>query len=501
MAQNLAATGSIRRTLNGLTQHWFKFAQNLSQALLTPIAILPIAGLMMGVAGSLSGALPPLLFSLLSNVGNFVFAMMPLLFAVAIAVGFCRDQGAAAISAVFGYGVFTAGLGVLVADQQLPGVQTLGVNTLDTGIAGGMILGGVSCFAMYLSQFVKLPMVLSFFEGRRSAPLLMLPLALAVAWCFSLVWPSLAHHIQQFSDWAVYQKTQWAFALYGVVERLLLPLGLHHIWNAPFFLEFGQYAANGEVVRGEIARYLAGDPQAGNLAGGYLIKMWGLPAAAFAMWQCADGNTRQRVAGIMLSAAATSWLTGVTEPIEFAFLFVAPLLYLLHALLCGLAYLVCVLLGVHYGISFSQGALDLVLMWHNSANASWFFILGPLTAVLYYVIFRSAILIFNLKTPGRMTQQPAQYTPAPMASPPVAGEMPQLLINALGGADNIHSLGACMTRLRLNVLDPLLVDKPQLLSMGAKAVIVVGSGVQVVFGTKAEAMRQQMQQCLDRGTC
>lgn len=498
MARNLAATGHLRQSLNWLNTHWFKFAQNLSQALLAPIAILPAAGLMIGLAGSLSSAMPPLLSSLLSNVGQFVFAIMPLLFAVAIAVGFCREQGAAAISAVFGYGVFTAGLGVLVADKQLPAMMLLGSNTLDTGIAGGMVLGAATCLALYLSQFVKLPVVLSFFEGRRSAPLLMLPLALLLAWLFSYVWPPLAHYIEQFSDWAVYQKPQWAFALYGTVERLLLPLGLHHIWNAPFFLEFGQYFANGEVVRGEIARYLAGDPQAGNLAGGYLIKMWGLPAAALAMWRCADKSERNRVAGIMLSAAATSWLTGVTEPIEFAFLFVAPVLYLLHALLCGFAYLICVMLGVHYGISFSQGALDLVLMWHNSANAGWLLILGPLTAVLYYGIFSTAIMVFNLKTPGRL--EPLKDAGSALRQPLATddSDTPQRLISALGGAANIHYLGACMTRLRLNVIDPLLVDKSRLLALGAKGVIVMGLGVQVVFGTKAEAMRQIMQRHLDQ---
>ncbi|QUN04889.1 PTS transporter subunit EIIC [Shewanella yunxiaonensis] len=498
MAEKVATTGRLSQSANWLNKHWFKFAQNLSQALLTPIAILPAAGLMIGLAGTLSTAMPPLLFELLSNVGNFIFAMMPLLFAVAIAVGFCREQGAAAISAVFGYGVFTAGLGVLVSDKHLPGNMILGINTLDTGIAGGMVLGGLTCLAVYLSRFVKLPSVLSFFEGRRSGPLLMLPLALLMAWVFSYLWPPLAHYIQLFSDWAVYQKPQWAFALYGTVERLLLPLGLHHIWNAPFFLEFGQYSANGEIVRGEIARYLAGDPQAGNLAGGYLIKMWGLPAAAFAMWRCADKTERNRVAGIMLSAAATSWFTGVTEPIEFAFLFVAPVLYLLHALLCGLAYLICVLLNIHYGVSFSQGALDLVLMWHNASNAGWFLILGPLTAVLYYTIFSTAIVIFNLKTPGRMEPDELHKSMFTLGIGESA-DTSRLIIHALGGAANIHTLGACMTRLRLNVVDPLRVDKSQLLALGAKGVIVMGQGVQVVFGTKAEAMRRIMQQHLDSG--
>ncbi|KFZ37189.1 PTS glucose-specific subunit IIBC [Shewanella mangrovi] len=480
----------MRKSLTWWSTQWFKFAQNLSQTLLAPIAILPAAGVMLGLASSLQDYLPLEFAELLRNVGNFAFLIMPMLFAVAITTGFCKEPGTAALTSVFGYGVFTSSMTVLTGQQiDLQSTAILDNQMLDTGIAGGMVMGLMSCLAMYLSQFVRLPQMFSFFEGRRSAPMLILPLAMVVAWGFSCIWPSLAEHIDKIANWAVYQRPAWAFALYATVERLLLPLGLHHIWNTPFFLEFGQYVHQGEVVRGEVARYLAGDPLAGNLAGGYLIKMWGLPAAAIAILRSANPSERNRIAGVMLSAAATSWLTGVTEPIEFAFLFVAPVLYLVHALLCGLAYMICVMLGIHYGVTFSQGLIDLVLLWHNSSNSGWFLILGPMTALIYYALFTSSIRIFNLKTPGRL-----ESFEMPAAS---ASERPALLINALGGITNIEHMKACMTRIRLSVHTPENVDKRKLLALGAKGVIVLGHGVQVVFGTQAESVRQQMQSHID----
>lgn len=482
----------MRKSFAWWSTQWFKFAQNLSQTLLSPIAILPAAGVMLGLATSLRPYLPAQLAELMWQVGNFAFVIMPMLFAVAISTGFCKDPATSALTSVLGFGVFTSSLTVLTSSEPQLQSALIEFQVLDTGIAGGMLMGLVSCLAMYLSQYIKLPQMLSFFEGRRSALLLIMPLAMIVAWGFSLVWPAFAAHIDKVANWAVYQRPEWAFALYGTVERLLLPIGLHHIWNSPFFLEFGQYLSQGDVVRGEVARYLAGDPTSGNMAGGYLIKMWGLPAAAFAIIRSANKTERNRIAGVMLSAAATSWLTGVTEPIEFAFLFVAPVLYFVHALLCGLAYMICVLLDIHYGVTFSQGAIDLVLLWHNSTNSAWFLILGPMTALIYYALFTSSIRIFNLKTPGRIEN----FTPPAGSNT----ERPALLIKALGGAANIEQLKACMTRLRLSVYTTDDIDKAKLLALGAKGVIVVGQGVQVVLGTQAENMRQQMQSYLDTRT-
>ncbi|MCJ8301349.1 PTS transporter subunit EIIC [Shewanella sp.] len=479
----------INRYGNGclryISQHWFKFAQRLSQALLIPIAILPAAGVMIGLASNPLPFIPDAISVVMLAVGKLIFTMMPMLFAVAVSIGFCKDQGIAAFTAVFGFGVYLSSMAALA---ELYGISTrmlLGINTIDTGIAGGMLVGAVTCLAVKQSENVRLPAVFSFFEGRRSAPLLMIPLCIALSYLLIHIWPSLSLQIERLSDWVVYQEPAQAFALYGTVERLLIPLGLHHIWNAPFYLEMGQFVKEGEVIRGEVARYLAGDPLAGNLAGGYLIKMWGLPAAAIAIWRCADKTQRNRVAGIMITAASASWLTGVTEPIEFAFMFVAPLLFLLHALMTGLAYAVCISLDIHHSLVFSHGLVDFTLLFNNSKNSEWFLILGPITALIYYLVFRGSILLFNLKTPGRMEAE--QQPKASLRS----------IINALGGADNILDLNACLTRLRISVKHPGLVDKLILEQLFSKGFVVVGKCIQVVYGTKAESLRRLLQRYID----
>ncbi|MBB1270671.1 PTS transporter subunit EIIC [Shewanella sp. SR44-3] len=475
------------RALSYLNQQWFKFAQRLSQALLVPIAILPAAGIMLGLTVNPLPFIPIELTMIFAAVGKLIFTMMPLLFSVAIAIGFCKDQGIAAFSAVFGFGVFQSTLGALTALYQLPSRPLWGIDTIDTGIVGGILVGAVTCLAVKFSQHLRLPAMFSFFEGRRSAPLIVIPLTIGLAYLLSLLWPSLSVVIQRLSDWAVYQEPSLAFGIYGLVERLLIPLGLHHIWNAPFYLEVGQFFDGSQVIRGEIGRYLAGDPSAGNLAGGYLIKMWGLPAAALAIWRCADKSERNRVAGIMLSAAMASWLTGVTEPLEFAFLFVAPMLFFCHALLTGLAYSLCVLLEVHHGIVFSHGLVDFSLLYSLSSNTNWLLILGPLTGVIYYALFTTSILSFNLKTPGRLASSNNDEQKESLRS----------MIAALGGRQNVLELNACLTRLRISVIDATLVDKARLMRLGAKGVIVVGKGVQVVFGTKAETLRKLLQKYLD----
>ncbi len=268
MAADLEQTNRFLNPLTYLKEHWFKFAQRLSQALLIPIAILPAAGVMLGLAMNPLPFIPDVVSVLMLTVGNLIFSMMPMLFAVAIAIGFCKDQGIAAFSAVFGFGVFLSSTAALASVYAVQTRQLWGVETIDTGIAGGMLVGAVTCLAVKQSERLRLPLVFSFFEGRRSAPLLMIPLCILLAYLSILIWPTMSAWIERFSNWVVYQKPAEAFALYGAVERLLIPLGLHHIWNAPFYLEMGQYMREGEVVRGEVARYLAGDPLAGNLAGG-----------------------------------------------------------------------------------------------------------------------------------------------------------------------------------------------------------------------------------------
>jgi PTS system glucose-specific IIC component len=285
--------------------------------------------------------------------------------------------------------------------------------------------------------------------------------------------------------------------LYGFVERLLIPFGLHHIWNVPFFFQSGQYIDphTGQTMTGEIARYIAGDPSAGNLAGGYLFKMWGLPAAALAMWQAARPENRTKVGGIMISAALTSFLTGITEPIEFSFMFVAPALYFVHAILCGCAYAICILTGIKHSMTFTHGLIDFIILYRQSHNALWFFVIGPLWAAMYYGVFSFIIRHWDLKTPGREIEQNIVNNPQ-ITNPEKS--IVESLIAAFGGGQNLKTLDACVTRLRVTVNDPNRVDCEKIKSLGATAVLVVGSGVQAIFGTASENLKTEMQQFLLR---
>jgi PTS system glucose-specific IIC component len=289
-----------------------------------------------------------------------------------------------------------------------------------------------------------------------------------------------------------------AFAIYGVVERALIPFGLHHVWNVPFFFQAGSYVdpATGKTVTGEIARFIAGDPTAGHMTGGYLFKMWGLPAAAFAMWRAARPEQRAKVGGIMMSAALTAFVTGITEPIEFAFLFVAPVLYGIHALLAGLAYFLCVELGIKHGFTFSHGLIDYIVLFPKSHGALWLLVIGPVWAVVYYGIFSFAIRRFNLLTPGREPEEAtATAARAASSSDPFAAQ----LVRAFGGGSNILSLDACITRLRVKLADTAKASPDALKSLGAAGVVVVGDGMQAIFGPRSENLKTEMEDYLKSG--
>ncbi|MGL4678658.1 MAG: PTS transporter subunit EIIC [Plesiomonas shigelloides] len=350
---------------------------------------------------------------------------------------------------------------------------------------------------------IQLPDYLGFFAGKRFVPIITAFTCIVLGVVLSVVWPPIGAGIQAFSNWAVHQNPAMAFGIYGVVERSLIPFGLHHIWNVPFFYQAGEacvvnskvvaaitsepacLAEGGKWITGEIQRYLMGDPTAGNMAGGYMFKMWGLPAAAIAMWHTAKPENRAKIGGIMISAALTSFLTGITEPIEFAFMFVAPVLYIIHALLAGSAYVLLILLGMKHGMTFSHGAIDFGLFYHLSTNGWMFFIVGPIYAAIYYIVFRVAIVKLDLKTPGREDE-------AADANEASGSEMAKALVEAFGGKENITSLDACITRLRVGVADVSKVDQAGLKKLGAAGVVVAGSGVQAIFGTKSDNLKTDM---------
>ena len=261
----------------------------------------------------------------------------------------------------------------------------------------------------------------------------------------------------------------------------------------PFFFQAGDYfdPTTEKMVHGEITRFIAGDPTAGNMTGGYLFKMWGLPAAAIAMWRCARPENRVKIGGIMLSAALTSFITGITEPIEFSFLFLAPALYAVHALLAGAAYFLCIALGIKHGMTFSHGLIDYIVLFPKSHHALWLFVIGPVWGLVYYGIFTFAIRKFNIATPGREVAEEAK----PFRS--ASGESFALqLVRAFGGRSNIASLDACITRLRVKLNDVAKANSDKLKALGAAGVVVLGDGVQAIFGTQSENLKTEMQEYL-----
>ncbi|VED13529.1 PTS system glucose-specific EIIBC component [Escherichia coli] len=333
---------------------------------------------------------------------------------------------------------------------------------------------------------IKLPEYLGFFAGKRFVPIISGLAAIFTGVVLSFIWPPIGSAIQTFSQWAAYQNPVVAFGIYGFIERCLVPFGLHHIWNVPFQMQIGEYTnAAGQVFHGDIPRYMAGDPTAGKLSGGFLFKMYGLPAAAIAIWHSAKPENRAKVGGIMISAALTSFLTGITEPIEFSFMFVAPILYIIHAILAGLAFPICILLGMRDGTSFSHGLIDFIVLSGNSSKLWLFPIVGIGYAIVYYTIFRVLIKALDLKTPGR--EDATDDAKATGTS-----EMAPALVAAFGGKENITNLDACITRLRVSVADVSKVDQAGLKKLGAAGVVVAGSGVQAIFGTKSDNLKTEM---------
>src|SRR4051812_26984840 len=387
----------------------FSVLQKIGKCMMLPVSVLPVAGILLGVGSANFPWLPEAVSQIMAAAGNAVFGALPLLFAIGVAIGLTDNDGVAALAGTVGYVVFLAAMGICA---KLRGIETstiMGIPSIETGVFGGIIVGLIAAWAFNRFYKIRLPSYLGFFAGKRAVPIITAFAVIAVGALLSFIWPPIGSGIDAFSHWAVHGRPALAFTIYGVVERGLIPFGLHHVWNVPFFFQAGEFTnpSNGEVVHGEIARYIAGDPTAGNMSGGYLFKMFGLPAAALAMWRAARPEQRKKVGGIMMSAALTAFLTGITEPIEFAFLFLAPALYGIHALLAGAAYFLCVVLGIKHGFTFSHGLIDYVVLFSKSHGALWLLILGPIWAGVYYGVFTYAIRRFNLMTPGREVETEA----------------------------------------------------------------------------------------------
>ncbi len=484
--------------------------QSVGRSLMLPIAVLPAAGLLLRFG-------QPDLLNLpwMAAAGNAVFANLSMVFAVGIAIGLTGGEGAAALAGLVGFLVFTG-----VFNTIIPQVNGAPDPTISMGVFSGLIVGLVAAGLYRRFYDIRLPDYLAFFGGKRFVPIITALAALILGAIFGLIWPPIQGGINAVGL-GIVGLGPLGTGIYGFLNRLLIPLGLHHVLNFYVWFELGTYHGAHGIVNGDLNRYFAGDPTAGNfMAGFFPIMMFGLPAACLAMIRHA--NFPKVAAGILISAALTSFLTGVTEPIEFAFLFVAPLLYLVHAILTGTALAVCTALGIRIGFTFSAGLTDFLINFTkpNTHNPLLLIVVGLVYGVLYYFIFSFFITRFNLGTPGRgeastglradwilpesqRGPRPAKQTTATGTSTTEDADdvLAREVLAALGGKANLQSIEGCITRLRLFVNDPAQIDEPRLKSLGASGVIKQGKIVQVVLGTQSDRIASRMKrQMKESGT-
>jgi PTS system N-acetylglucosamine-specific IIC component len=510
------STETPPRKRSGLRIPGFAQLQRLGKSLMLPIALLPAAGILLRLGqpdllGQVDAPVIGPFFDAMSAAGGAIFANLPLLFAVGVAIGFARKaDGSTALSAVAGYLVIEA-----VFDSMSP-IVLEGVTdaageqaTINYSVFAGIAVGLITAWLFDRYHNIQLPSYLGFFGGRRFVPIVVSVATLVLGFALSYLYPLFDAGLTSVGQFIGGAGALGAFT-YGFVNRMLIPLGLHHIVNTYIWFIYGDYEGANGVVSGELTRFAAGDPTAGALtAGFYPILMFGLPGAALAMIQVARPHQRKVAVGILSAAALTAFLTGVTEPLEFAFMFVAFPLYVVHALLTGLSLAIAYTLDIHLGFSFSAGLIDLLLYGTAPAakNIPLLVLMGIGFFVLYYVLFRWAILRWNMRTPGREpdaefdAEQAANLTddgaPGASGTGGVSGRGEQL-VAAFGGRENLKAVDACITRLRIEVGDKGLVDHRRLKAMGAAGVVEVGNNVQAIFGTQADALREEMQTALDR---
>lgn len=465
----------------------FSYLQKIGMSLMLPVSVLPIAGILLGIGSAKFTLIPSIISNIMIESGSSVFSNMPLIFAIGISLGFTKNDGVSALAAVISYGIMIKTLTVMMPMfEHISDFDISKKCSSDTGILGGIIVGSISAYMFNKFYQIQLPDYLGFFSGKRFVPIISGLASIILGIMLSIIWPPIGHFIKIFSEWAAYQNPTLAFGVYGLVERALVPFGLHHIWNVPFQMQIGEFNnSSGQIFHGDIARYMAGDSTAGKLSGGFIFKMYGLPAAALAIWRCAYKQNRSKIGGIMISGALTAFLTGITEPIEFSFLLVAPILYVVHSILAGLAFPICILLNMRSGTSFSHGLIDFIVLSNNSNNLWLFPIVGLLYGCCYYSIFYLLITKLDLKTPGRenIDNIISNYS---------VEEIVPLIVLALGGKSNILNLDACITRLRITVSNTSKINKKELKRIGAAGIIISGSGVQVIFGTKSDYIKNEI---------
>ncbi|RUT29840.1 PTS sugar transporter [Paenibacillus zeisoli] len=482
------------------------FLQKIGKSLMLPVATLPAAAILMRFGnidyikdfhmGSAGEFINKYIAPFLDAGGTTIFDNLPLIFAIGVAIGLAGDA-VAALSAAIGY---------LILQRVLLKVPTV-FDTLmskdaklDMGVLGGIIVGCIAAYLYKKYHNIKLPDWLGFFGGKRFVPMVTAFTMVITGLVFGLIWGPVQAALDTFGNWIV-GLGGIGSAIHMIANRLLVPFGLHHIINSIVWFQIGDFTdAAGKVIHGDLHRFFAGDKTAGMFMTGFFpIMMFALPAAAFAIIHTAKPERKKAVASIFIGAALASFLTGITEPLEFAFMFVAPVLYGIHAILSGVAGYVMYALGIKLGFGFSAGFIDYAINYQLATKPLLLIPVGLVFALVYYFLFRVLIVKMNLKTPGREDEVLSDDQGVVGSSSSVAAgdsKAAKILAN-IGGSDNIQSIDACITRLRLVVKDDKAVNDPALKNLGASGVMRLGKGVvQVVFGPQSESIKDDIKKLM-----
>ncbi|AXI65816.1 PTS transporter subunit EIIC [Streptococcus suis] len=496
----------------------FKKFSQLGQAFMLPISILPVAGLLLGIGGALSNSnavaqFPVLdqawlqaVFTIMSTAGSAVFANLALIFAIGVAVGLAdADKGTAGLSAGVAYLVYTAtisGFLTLFADKGA---------SIDTGVLGALAIGITVATLHNKYRKIELPAFLGFFGGSRFIPIISSFAAIAIGSIFYIIWPPIQNLLVDFGK-AIAEMGSFGTFLYGFGLRLTGAFGLHHTIYPMFWYTSlgGSEVVAGETIQGAQNIFFAQLADANHtglftygtrfFAGRFATMIFGLPASCLAMYHAIPKENRKKVGSFYSSSALTSLLTGITEPIEFSFLFVAPWLYVVHAFLDGLSFLVADLLQIRIGNSFSGGLIDYLIfgVFQGNDKTNWIYVIpvGLLWAAVYYLVFKFLVTKFHVLVPGMESSDQASHSEKVLSNGSSLRDNAIAIIDALGGADNIENVTACATRLRVSLRNSGLVDKGVIQYIGATAVLDVKGGIQAIFGGKAILYSQEINQIL-----
>ena len=522
----------------------FSVLQRVGRSFMLPIALLPVAGLLLGIGSSftnetmlstynLSGVIYPgsiiyTILDIMNKAGSAVFDNLALLFAMGVAIGMAKkEKEVAALSGAIAYLVMNTAISALIAakggvDAMAANSTTkaLGITTLQMGVFGGIIVGlGVAALHNRFYK-IRLPQVLSFFGGTRFVPIISSIAYLGVGIVMFFVWPIIQTWIAKLGQ-LVLSSGYFGTWVYGIIERALIPFGLHHVFYMPFWQTAvgGSAVIDGQLIQGAqnifFAELASKSTQRFSvsatrfLSGKFPFMIFGLPGAALAMYSCAKPSKKKVAGSLLFSAALTSFLTGITEPLEFTFLFVAPLMYAVHCVLAGLSFMLMHIFGVGVGMTFSGGFIDMLLFGVLQGNAKthwiWIVIVGIVYFVVYYFIFRAMILKLHYKTPGREddNQETKLYTRSDVdakkqESAATDDTVSSLILEGLGGKENISDLDCCATRLRITVVDESKVNDAILKQSGASGVIRKGKGVQIIYGPRVAVIKSHLEEYIEQ---